>query len=253
MKADVYQWNKYIRRQIVVGIIPWIAVLIYFLLWDKTEPFSVGMVIWAIVLNVVLCGVLHVARRLYLGMLIIQDLDFQTVYELDKRSPKPKNEKYNWMLLLNVYFYGGRVEEMQEIYEKLVSLPLKPNEAYVVHHAKIMTDFLWGDTTNVEAAIVQQEQLVTQKGVKIGSSVAYYKFMQLYLQGQYAEAVESVSALLNDELIKIDNLKKVMVYTLMRMAYEKMGDTEQMQACKMNILQSDLHLRTIFARQVCGN
>ena len=251
MKADVYRWNKYIRRQIIVGIIPWIFAVIYFLMWDETAPFSrVGVVIGAIVLNVVLCGAMHVARRLYLGMLIIQDLDFQTVYELDKRS---KNEKHNWTLLLNVYFYGGRVEETQEIYEKLLSLSLKPNEAYVVHHAKIMTDFLWGDTTNVEAAIARQEQLVTQKGVKIGSSVAYYKFMQLYLQGQYAEAVESVSALLNDELIKIDNLKKVMVYTLMRMAYEKMGDAEQMQACKMNILQSDLHLRTIFARRVCGD
>lgn len=243
----VYKYNNHIKRIIALCIIPWIVPLVYILTMENGEIFNWGFVIFPLVFSAILILILNISRKLFLGMLIAVDLDWHTMYMLDKRSENKKS--YNLQLLMNVYLNDGEFCKVLDCADELLRLSSKPQDIYIATHQKILALFFSNNITQISELIEQQRAITRECKIPSNDDNIYYTFIENYLRGQYDNAIQVIKPLLATKNIEVFNNKKVLINYLMWLAYSKINDSNQMQACVNEILSADKYNHTFFSKR----
>lgn len=241
------KYDSYIKRIIILWIIPWIVPIVALLVKEEHESFEWKFVLWAIVFALLASMIMHISRNVFLGYLNVYELDFYTVYELDKR--KEKNEMHNLQLLIKFYFYTGEFKSAIECLDTMMNLNLKLSDISMARHMKILSLFFEEDTDSL-LVLIQQQYAMSKIAMKNSADKSYYEFIEKYLSGKYEEAIQTIKNALNEKNINFLNSKKVLVFYLMFMAYEKMGNISRMQECVDAILLADKNKRTFFSKKI---
>lgn len=247
----VYKYNNHIKRIIALCIIPWFVPLVCILTMESGENFNWGVIIFPLVFSAILILILHISRKLFLGMLISIDLDWHTMYMLDKRGENKKI--YNLQLLTNVYLNDGEFCKMLDCADELLRLSSKPQDIYIATHQKILALFFSNNTAQIPKLIEQQRKTIRDFKISSNDDNVYYTFIENYLRGQYDNAIQIIKPLLATKNIEVFNNKRVFVNYLMLLAYSKINDSNQMQTCVSEILSADKYYRTFFSKKIIGN
>lgn len=82
----VYRYNSYVKRVIAICVLPWIVPVLNILL--AYERFYTSTIVFSVVFSIVGFLMLTFSRRAFLVNLTTFELNFDLVYELDKRNEK---------------------------------------------------------------------------------------------------------------------------------------------------------------------
>lgn len=243
------QYNNFIKRMATLVIIIYIFPVTYCITKTNDSSFNFWIIIIPVILSFAIPFLLHILSKVFLGNLAAFELDLPTVYLLDKRSDK--HEIYNLNLLLKVYFFDGNFEEVIVCSDKLLKITSKKNDVFSVRHLKIMSLFLAGkQNAEIFSLIEQQRQLAAESKRLNQDTHLYYTFIEEYLHCNYEEALQTIKKLLQVKNIQIQNHRKVLVYYLMYLSFNKIYEFEEMEKCKEEILLADKHQRTFFSKSL---
>lgn len=241
------KYTSYIKKIIILWIIPWIVPMVALLVKEEHESFEWKFILWAIMFALLASVIMCISRNVFLGYLNAHELDFYTVYELDKRNEK--YEMHNLHLLINLYFYTGEFKKAIECSDRIMNLNLKSINISMARHIKILSLFFEGDRETV-FLLIQQQYAMKKNAIKGDEGNSYYEFIEKYLSEEYEEAIQIIKNVLNQKNIEFLNSKKVLAFYLMFMVYEKIGDISQMQECADAILLADKNRRTFFSKKL---
>ena len=247
-KYKAYEYYRF-RRSIVTIFIVLIVDLVMcagLRLWETDEKhLFVVLGICLILLVLFIFG-----RQFLIGALSVIDLDYKTLYDIDKRKGnKPENVSINYALSGDCLFYEGRFSEAAENYGEALKHTKKKRCIYAIRHMLILSLFLSENTENIGALIAQQRSTSPKglgKGVK-ESEEKYYDFIENFLKGDYNGAIMAIQPLLNDGAIAILNSRKLLVNYLMSIAFSWSGNAEAQAHCKSQVLEADKNRKTIFS------
>lgn len=250
MKSEysAMKYQNYIRRIIILWIVPWLVPGVYLLTREKGESIQWGYMIFPVAFALLTTLILYVARKVLMGILFAIDMDFHVLYELDRRSAK--HELHNIKLLIDICFFDGQFQKVVEYADRILQLSSKPADVYMARHQKILSLFLMEKNEEIQELIAQQNQLNKDKKLQTGNGSLYYDFIMAYLRKEYGSAIQCIKEILNEKNIEVLNYKKVLVHYFMLLAYQKMVDTEQIQKCKNEIFRADKEYRTWFSRSL---
>lgn len=239
-------YGSHIKRIIILFFLSLVVPILYLLIREPNEGVQWGYIFYPGVCLVLLVLFLHIARRITLGSLFAIDLNVRTVYELDKRNSK--NKLHNLRLLANVYFFEGNFQEAVACCNSILQIVNKKKVVFEVLHMKILSLFFLEQLQEASALILQQREMAKTYGLAIEQKDLYYVFIEKYFMNQYEEACQTIQKALSVKNIEIQNSKKVVVFSLMRMAFLKLGKMDRANICTQQILQADKNHQTIFSK-----
>lgn len=234
------RYDNFIKRIVAIVLIIWIIPFVYCMTRENGVPFNWNFIVLPLILSIVIPLILYVLRKVFLGNLAAFEVDFHTLYDLEKR--KKKNSIYNLNLLINLHFFDGDFQKAIDCSDEIMRLSSKQKDIYSARHQKILSLFFSNKTENIV------ELIHLQRLIKPDSN-AYYIFIENYLDANYEVAIKSIKKILEEQNIEIQNHRKILVYYLMRMCFLKIGDSEQVENCTNQILKADRNHHTFFTKQ----
>lgn len=253
---DVYKalnYYKFRKSIITLFLLGLVVPTIHLLTTQNTTSLNVKYIFLPILFSFVAILVITVSRKLLLGKLLAYDLDFKTIYMLEKRKDTKKNEYHNLKLLTNVYFFSG---DFQEALSSAIIIlkSQKANDVFYARHLQIMTLFIMGEYKEIPNLIILQKDMLSRIKKEIVDDVSdYYSFINTYIAGNYQDSVGTLKNLLSKKDYDKLNHKKIVIFYFLLMVYEKLNDTENMLICTNEIICSDPNNYTFFRHTVEGD
>ena len=109
-KLTPLKYYNYFKRTIILVFLPWMVTLVYLLTKEETECFNPLFIVIPSIISAIIMFSMRFFRKIFIGNLIAVEMDFNTVYEIEKRSKKHKI--HNLKLLINVAFYNGNFNDV---------------------------------------------------------------------------------------------------------------------------------------------
>ena len=237
------KYYDYLKRTIILVLLPWLVALVYLLTREENETFNVLFIVIPAVVSVIIALAMSFARKVYIGSLIAVEVDFDSVYELEKRSEKHK--AHNLKLLINTAFYNGKFHDVVGYADELMETSGNHADVFFAKHKKILSLFLL--ETDVDSLI--EEQMNENNTLLTEEVLCYYNFIESFSSNKFDYAISSMEKALTGENIEIQNHKKVLIYYLMKLAYLKNEDNDNANKCMEKLLLADKAKRTIFSRE----
>lgn len=207
------------------------------------KNFLVGFVI-ATVVNVIF----WLLRRLSLGYKAMVELDMRGVYNLERRKSAFWKD-YNNKLLSSAYFSEGDFFKAISLCDEMICSTKNKKTVLFARHTKILSLFFSEGTQNIKELIREQRELkATVKSKDFEFMFRTYQFIEVYLDGNYEKALETVTSFFDAEKESIVNSRKIIFMQFQKMLCLKNGDEEGVKNCNSEILKCDSERRTFFSK-----
>ena len=193
------------------------------------------------------------SRKLLLGKLLAYDLDFKTIYMIERRKNNKKNQYHNLKLLTSVCFFDGNFQKVLSYASDILNSP-NINDVFYARHLQIITLFIVGEHNKILDIINSQKDLLHQiKNDTLNDAVDYYAFINSYMSGDYCNAIDIMKSLLLKKDYEKLNHKKIVIFYFLRIVYEKLNDNENIKICTNEIIRLDPNSNTFFRNSIDRN
>jgi len=239
--------SKHIKRTFVLLIIGWIAPIVSFLIKDENEHISLYSFMPTLIF-LLIAIIIDLRRRFILRKLFYVKLNIRKVYEMEKR--RSKNNLYNLRWLLIISFFDGDFQKAIICADEILSMTSKKKYVECAIFYKILSYFLTENTDTALFLIEKQKHYTKGKKRNVMLNRGYYDFIEAFIAEEYDEALDTIRQVLIRKNSNAQNIDKVLVNYLMRMAFLNKGDLNNAQNCTVEILVADKQRNTYFSRNL---
>lgn len=251
MKINLAALNYYHFRRSMIALfcLGLLLPIVYILTLEQAEPIYLRNIFMPILISwgVILC--LSFLRKVTLGTLIAHDVDFRTLYNLEKREDKPRHKNYNLKLQSDMSFFNGDFDNVI-LYSTEIIENANEEDAYNARHLQILSFFILKEFDKALDLICVQKKTIGIDSNTLEICNNYYFFIESFIAKKFSIAIEFLSSILVLKDTEKLNNRKVIVYYLLMLTYIELNDSEQIKDCERKIIASDIHNLTFFSRYI---